>query len=351
MKTRMKYSLMFGLVLTIVLSAASNSFAAPGESNAGLEISNQATIEYSVGGVTQPDVLSNPTTFLVDHKVRPHVDGPALSKVVIPNSTNQYLTFTVTNDGNTNPSETLSIRMTAAFASGFNMDDVRIYLDNGDGTLDTEVDTNVTNDNISLARDTSATLFLVADTPNTALDGQTAVYDLIATAWSSSALLPEDTDGDDPNRVQVVWADAAGSAAGDTARNGRHSARGTFEVESAVLTVQKTSSVEYDPVRLTANPMRIPGARVQYQIQLENTGSVAAESVVIVDQIPAGTNFYVGSVTGGTAIYSNDGGANFTYPPSAGTNGADPVVTHVRVQVANIAAGGSALATFEVLIE
>ena len=98
----------------------------------------------------------------------------------------------------------------------------------------------------------------------------------MAQAWDAGAntALARDTDGDDPAAVEVVWVDDAGPApSGDAANDGIHSAAGTFTVQTAALAVVKTSTVEEDPVNGTANPLRIPRARVRYSITITNSGA------------------------------------------------------------------------------
>jgi uncharacterized repeat protein (TIGR01451 family) len=85
-----------------------------------------------------------------------------------------------------------------------------------------------------------------------------------------------------------------------------------------------------------------PGSDLNYTVAFSNTGNLAAVSFVMTDQIPASTDFKVGSeshnlgTTGLTVSvsYSNDGGATWTYTPSGGAGGApagyDRNVTHVR---------------------
>jgi uncharacterized repeat protein (TIGR01451 family) len=364
MKTKTKRLLLGGLATALLLWSTPNAFAALSDTSAGTTISNQATIGYSVGGVAQTAVLSDgdtgtpgnqATTFVVDHKVRPVVTLTA-NRNVIPGATGDYLTFQVANDGNTNPG-TLALRMTTAALGtppdDFDMTNVQIYLDNGNGTFEgAPTDTLVTNADINLARDTSATVFVVADTPATALNAQTAMYDLIATAWSGGAALQRDTDGDNPNLVEVVWVDDAGSASGDAQYDGRHSARGTFTVQSALLSVVKSSTVISDPVNGATNPLRIPLSRVRYSITINNTGAAAASGVTITDTIPTSTNFYVGSVSGGTGTYSNDNGSTWTFTPMADPDGSDSDVTNVRITLAGpIAQSGNATVSFDVLIE
>ncbi len=105
---------------------------------------------------------------------------------------------------------------------------------------------------------------------------------------------------------------------------------------TAVLLVDKISTIISDPVNGTINPMMIPGAIVEYAISVTNVGSAAvdASSIVILDPLPANVTYNSGAAvtfTNGTTAsglnafnaatmvtFSNQvsGGAPFTYTPS-----------------------------------
>ena len=87
---------------------------------------------------------------------------------------------------------------------------------------------------------------------------------------------------------------------------------------------------------------QMPGTDLTYQIAFNNRGGAPAQSFVLTDQIPANTDFKVGSVSASlgttgltvTPVYSNNGGTTYTYTPVSGGGGApagyDRAVTHVR---------------------
>ena len=92
----------------------------------------------------------------------------------------------------------------------------------------------------------------------------------------------------------------------------------------------------------TAPAQTIPSADLAYTIAFSNGGTAAATSLVILDPIPANTDFKLGSVTsalGTTGLtvvvaYSNNGGSTYVYTPASGGGGApsgyDRNVTNVR---------------------
>lgn len=66
---------------------------------------------------------------------------------------------------------------------------------------------------------------------------------------------------------------------------------------AALLEISKTSTVISDPVNGTTNPKAIPGAVVEYAITVRNVGAgtVDASSIVLLDVMPAGMAFAVGT--------------------------------------------------------
>ncbi len=86
----------------------------------------------------------------------------------------------------------------------------------------------------------------------------------------------------------------------------------------------------------------IPGADLTYTINFTNTGTASALNLIIIDPIPANTDFKVSSVTTllgttgltATVAYSNNGGSTYAYTPASGGGGASPgydrSATHIR---------------------
>lgn len=127
------------------------------------------------------------------------------------------------------------------------------------------------------------------------------------------------------------------------------------------LTLAKTSVVSSDPFNGVTNPKRIPGGFVDYTITANNPagGAIDNNAVVISDPVPANTQLYVSDLGGGGSgpvaftngtpssgltytfvslasttddvSFSNNGGGTYTYTPAPDANGADPNVTHLRI--------------------
>lgn len=343
--------------------------------DANTVISNQATLDYQVGGVDQPQVFSdddgipgngiNPTVFVVDNRV--DLTMTAGTRNVTPGSTGQLLVFTVTNTGNATQGYALDLGAGAGAEDNFDLTGVTVYLDvNKDGLVDVgdiayvpNAGTRIVDVPANSGADSTIQVLVVGDVPLTATDGQTARYTLKAITLNAGT----DTEtvatpgANDPAVVDIVLADGnAGAGVGGTTdglQDGDFLATGVLTVQNAAMSITKSVAIISDPINGAVNPKAIPGATVRYSIAIVNAGAVPSTNVVLTDTIPTNTDFLVGSVTDstgtGTVDYSN--GA-FGYVPVGAPGVADPLVVAVRVSIPNIAgSGGSATVTFDVTIE
>lgn len=317
----------------IAAISAAPAFAAG--TAAGTTITNTATINYSVGGVAQTAITAS-NAFTVDRQINLTVaEVGTTTTSVSPGQSAAVTAFTVTNTGN----ETQDFRLSVSQLSGgtaphggtdsFDVTSPTIYVDtNSNGTYDAGTDTAVTFLD-ELAADASRTVFIVANIPISATNGQIAAVALTAEAregagsGSEGAALTQ-TSGADTTGKDTVFVDGAGSD--DSARDARFSARDDYTVAAPVLTVSKISWVIDDPVNGTTNPKRIPGATIGYCIIISNAaGGAAASGVSISDPIPSQTTYVTGSVLlGGTTVgggspTSCTGGATSTASFSSGT--------------------------------
>jgi uncharacterized repeat protein (TIGR01451 family) len=237
-------------------------------------------------------------SFVVDRKVDVVVANVS-DATVSPNASNQVLEYTVQNKTN----DTLDFVLSTSDGGGtFVATGVEIWLDdNGNGTWDgagvgNDVQVSYIDD---LAEDASVTVFIVADIPGAATNGQTDVFWLTAQAVAASGnsgapgtALAESGAADDPAVVENVFADGDGPAA-EGAEDGQHSAEATYTVSSTSLSVTKTYKVIYEDAANTtsfSDPGElkpIPGALVEFCILVENGGSVDAEGVTISDTLGA----------------------------------------------------------------
>ena len=265
----------------------------------GTAISNTATLEYAVGGVAQTDITATSASFVVDNKVNltvAEVGGALTTTGVVPGATGVVTTFTVTNNGNTVQDYALSVD--SAIADGqtlftatdnFDVTACSVFVESGaTGGYQSGEDTATFID--ELAADGSATVHVVCSVPSTRVNADVSLVSLTATthnggAAALGALTAQDAGADDPDTVQVVFADVAGSD--DAARDGAHSARDGYLVTSALISVSKTATLLCDPFNGITNPKNIPGAMVRWTIRVENTGATAATLSTITDTLNA----------------------------------------------------------------
>lgn len=134
------------------------------------------------------------------------------------------------------------------------------------------------------------------------------------------------------------------------------------------LAIAKTSAAYSDPVNGTTNPKLIPGGFADYSLTVTAPAGTSPtnNSVVVTDAIPANLSLFVDTyapgpgpvrfTAAGSALtysfanlssttddleFSNNGGASWTYAPTADANGVDAAVTHVRVRPKGSMAPGS----------
>lgn len=360
--------LLLGSAAAALAPAAAHAQAAQ-QTTAGTAVNNQATASYTVNGTAQT-TQSNVATFVVDRKVVfTTTTAQTANTQVNLGQTGAVATFTVTNKTNGTQDflldpdqQNISVGVLPG-TDNFDMSNMRAFVDkNGNGVYDPGVDTATWID--ELAPDASATVFLVADVPNTP-GANLAFVSMHVTAAAGgtagtqgSALVPTDLSVlNSDSTVDVVFADddSDGAFPGDVARNGQGRAYAAFEVgvRNVALSVLKTSKVISDGVNV-ANPKALPGAVVEYCLTASNaTLTTAASNVTLTDVIPANTTYVPGSIqmgaigaagvclTGGVA-QSDD--PNATVP--AGTaHGSFNTASKTVTAVFPTLAGGTSLAT------
>jgi len=150
----------------------------------------------------------------------------------------------------------------------------------------------------------------------------------------------------------------------------------------ATLAAEKTARTDSDPVNVTTNPKAITGSVIEYEIEVTNTtvGSTTNNTLVINDELPEGTSFFVGDGTvspftivnntntgaGNTLVFgtyggfadntdsfsfSNNNGLNYNYSPTdPDGDGFDPNVTNFRLTPTGIMTGASSTLSPEINI-
>ncbi len=325
--TRMRQRVWLAAVAVGSLGIAQTAFAVG--TAASTSITNKATVNYTVGTVAQTAIESSPTgnstpgvgngantAFVVDNKVNLTVtELSGTFTTVSPGQSAAVTEFRVTNTGNAPQAYQLAasnLTGGTVFGNTDNTDvtGVSVFVDsNNNGTYEPLLDTATSI--ATLAADANVRVFIVANVPLTATNGQFANVRLIASTAVNNTpgtLVTETTGAESPTVVDVVFADGTGTA-GEVARDGKYSADDEYKVQSAALSIQKSSTVISDPFNLTTNPKAIPGAVVEYAIALTNSGTLAASAVSIDDPLPANTAFQQNSYSTGTRDVSITVGA------------------------------------------
>jgi hypothetical protein len=364
----MKMQRMFGIAASLlfaVIVMAVPQFAQAANTAAGVSISNQATVNYTVGTVPQTAVPGNTVTFVVDRVI--YLTVTKQSDVSsAPSSTFQAIQFLVSNTSNTAMRFALS-----PVSKGTNTWDLgasaKIYRDNNSNALYDAGDTLYVDASTfgNIASGATFTVLIVGDIPVGLTNGVAAGYDLLATAVDAGTTNPSTetagTKAANLNVVMTIFGDAAGSAVGDGARDGKHSASGTFTVTAAGLTVTKTATVYSDPINsVSVNAKAIPGAVITYTVTVTNAaGGANATNVAIADNLNA--MITAGNVAFNTAfsdatktcaanqgsVVSTDGGGTWNCQNGTWNSGTNTL----NVSGLNVNAGSDVRIKYQVTIQ
>jgi len=285
---------------------------------AGTTVSNTASVDYVVGGVNQTDVNSNAKTFVVDRKINMTVaESGGAATSVVPGATVKVTTFTVTNNSNSIADFKLAATQqtggTAPFGGtdNFNVTNLLVYVDaNANGTYDAGTDTATYIDELAIGD--SKTVFVLGDIPIGSVDGDKAVVILTANAamttngttgayvatsgsLAADAVETNTTVADDMTFIDTVFGDSKATG-GNTAGDGVDFDKDQFNVVTASIAVTKSATVYSDPFNGTTNPKSIPGAVIEYCLDVQNTGTGTADTIVLTDVVPTNTTFVAGSI-------------------------------------------------------
>jgi len=341
-------SQLLGAVSAFALVVMSSAPALAEGTNAGATITNNVSVSYNVGGITQ-NAQAASDSFTVDRKVNVTVSyvGPATS--VSPGQQDAVIAFDVTNLSNDTVDLALATALTAGAAA--NISNFRIYRDsNGNNTFDAG-DALVTYLD-EVAEDATVRVFVLADIGLNAVNADVFNVTLTANAHAgggAGALGGEltATAGANTSGIDTVLADGAGAT--DLANQGDFSATGQYSVAGAVITLAKTSRVVSDPVNGTTNPKAIPGATVEYCITVANAaGAATATNVSVTDDLPFDVTYdsAFGIFVNGNATCSA-GTPGGTFSAGTGPGGDDQVLAGL----ADVAAGQTRSVYFRVQID
>lgn len=344
---------LLGAVSAIALVAMSSTPAMAQGTTAGSTITNNVSVSFNVGGVTQ-NAQTASDSFIVDQRVNVNVTFAGTADTsVAPGQTSRALAFDVTNLSNSSVDLALGAALTGGTAA--NISNFQIYRDtDGDRVLSAAElaagPITYLDEVGSSATGVTVAVIVLADIGINAVNGNTFDVTLTANAHAAggaNALGTElvesatNTTGED-----TVLFDGAGDT--DAARDGAFSDTGRYAVAGAVVTLLKSSSVVSDPVNGTTNPKAIPGATVQYCITVANaSGAATATDVNVTDDLPVDVSYIANSVRiNGDASCAN-GAVGGTYTAGAGPAGED----RVAGSLSDIAAGVTRSLYFQVVID
>ncbi|NOU01227.1 MAG: hypothetical protein HOO95_06605 [Gallionella sp.] len=288
---------LFGMV-------AQSALAAPIGTASGTVISNLATLDYKVGTLAQTPIGSSAagntagagtaTPFTVDNKINLSVVDAGAVTTVTPGQNGAVHTFTVTNLGNTVQdfalvaANLLTGTVVAGNADTFDGTGLVAFIDtNSNGVLDVGEKTFID----ELPSGSSVVVTVLSNIPLGLTTIDFSNISLLATARAGGAAgaavgAALVNAGANTAGVDVVFADTV-PGTDDIALNGDSSARGTYDVVTATLTVQKTVTPICDPADGNVNPKNIPGSAVRYAITVSNSGTVAASLTSLGDTLDA----------------------------------------------------------------
>jgi uncharacterized repeat protein (TIGR01451 family) len=284
---RQTYVLLLITALALVACFLARGTALAAGTPAGTVITNTVSVSGFYGGV--PFVMTAGNSFRVDRAVNEVVTKNSDANIA-PNSANVALSFLVSNTSNT--SMRFALSAVSKPTNTWTMNNVRIYRDNNSsGSWDAGdtlyADAGTFGD---VASGASVTVLIVADTPAGLAIGQTALYDLVATAVDAGTLnISTQTAGPNTPGIDTVFLDTAGSAVGDGARDGKHSASGAFSVTISAVNVNLNKTVTI--LDQWGGTLPIPGATLRYTIVATTTGNGIANNVVISDSLPLNTTY------------------------------------------------------------
>lgn len=300
---------------------------------AGTDVTNKATLNFSVGGVAQTEVTSNEDTFKVDKKIDfilTHDDDPK-HLIVVANDQDKERTFTLKNESNEIQDFTVAVSNLSGNedydgkTDSADMQNLEISVDGGAWTTGP-----VTVDD--LAVDGTVTIKIRGDVLASATDGEVMNVQLEATAVKDGTTNPEENTGDAngadrKTEVDTVLAEGAGvSDFANTQFDGKYSAWSGYLVNTPNVDLTKLSCVLKDEVTTDdTKAKRIPGATVVYVFDLNNTSaSTDATDVTLKDTLSDKYDLS-GTVASAKAQKDATAACTCTYGDETGGNGGSDI--------------------------
>jgi uncharacterized repeat protein (TIGR01451 family) len=340
---------------------ASGAHAANSLTEAGTSVSNTFTLDYDVGSVAQPTITNDnispppgavvqgtPTLFTVD-RIVDHSITATNSTLSSPPGTNATLTFELLNEGNDTQAYSFSVDDLDNAAGTFDASSISLvhYIDtDDDGDFTDETGVAIAQTVIGTG---AGSAIVTGDVPkgvrvlievtgtiaSSVADAETDDVTLVAEVRDPSAFLNEAsatpaavtqaTAGVNnlTGAAQNVLADGTGVAAAEAAgdADGLFAATGIIEIASPDLSATKDVMAISEPAisapavtdcataTPVANAKAIPGACIEYVIEVQNTGtSATASNLSINDILPDEVTFISVALDTPTTGFADDPG-------------------------------------------
>ena len=319
-------------VIPLVIATATIGFSSSAHAagtTAGTTISNTATATYTDTGGNPRSTNSNQVDIKVDELLDVTVAKADPGPVpVTPGSTNQVLSFTVTNTGN--GSEAFNLTPTTAIGGDqFDPTTTSIVIDtNNNGVYDPGVDTVYTagSNDLTLAPDQSKRVFVLSTIPGGGNDLDRGDLDLLAAARTGTGAAGTIFAGQGQGGGDAV--------VGTTGADGVD--RGAYVVQSATMTFVKSATV-LDPF---GGSRSVPGSIVTYTLVATISGTGTLTNLAIGDTVPANTTYQPGTILFQGSAMSD----------VADADAAQFASNAVTVQLGTVAGGQTRTVTFKVRI-
>ena len=279
--------------------------------DAGVTVSNMATVAYDVASVIQTPIESDPlgnstpgpgegelTEFLVDRRVDfSLIASDLLATQVTPGDLQAIAAFALVNESNAIMDWDLSVadlglgNDTNGFIdTGEVLVNYQIRVANGDGVGGVPVFATDEAFVDELIEDETVVIYVYADVPLAFTNGMIDNFTLSATAADDAGavatpgvldgLLSESAGADDPLVIDSVFANLSGA---DGLGNATESDDDGYEVVSAELLITKTAAVFSAPF---GSDKPLPDAVIQYTVLIDNSAGLSiAENVVVTDTV------------------------------------------------------------------
>ncbi|MFC3678947.1 hypothetical protein [Bacterioplanoides pacificum] len=320
----MKVSKIFAPVVFGALATAGASVHAAAGTNAGIEITNTASLSYAVNGQGQSAITAE-TKLDVDLKLdfKLTSNNTAIQSTDLPESATEITiaNLKLKNDSNASVTYTIDIADKAIAQTALLYGSTELTKDTFDlsnptfSVTSAATEVSISGSQITVTKLTKDDSVDIAVTVNKeSFTGELnstsiSIFDFTAKASEAFDNNNENIDvsvdsknagkDNDLNTVQVVYADT-GKDNSELISEGLSLTLPYFPTDpddkedTKKNGLIKKSKVVWDPINGTSSPKAIPGAVIKYTLEVRNLGSAQAKDLVVQDDIPEYTSYCSG---------------------------------------------------------